>query len=116
MKASPLVAGITLIAVLALIGTACWQAAGRHDPAVKQPVERDVFGAPVTSGTSSSKAAAQVPKAATSDPGSADGAAGAPQPEKADSASADPEVGSLPQQFDPQPAEPFEMPEIMAYA
>jgi hypothetical protein len=110
MKASSIIGGITLIAVLALIGTACWQAAGRQESAGSQPVERDLFGAPLAS--------ANHPAPPGADPQPPDGAADPPNKPAGDEM-ADPRppgAEDLPQQFDPGPAEPFEMPEIMAYA
>jgi len=123
MRSSTIVGVLTLLVVLVWIGTACWQAANRQEPAAKQQVERDLFGAPVMSGNQ--------PAGQASDPRPPDDAARAsPSPgqnSKSQSGEAEefgttaappasPGAESLPQQFDPEPAEPFEMPEIMAYA
>jgi hypothetical protein len=118
MKASSIIGGITLIAVLALIGTACWQAAGRQESAANQQVERDLFGAPLA--TANQPAVdPQLPDGATADPPILPSDAASPPGAPAEEETTAPlQAGAeaLPQQFDPQPAEPFEMPEIMAYA
>jgi len=121
MKASSIIGGITLIAVLALIGTACWQAAGRQESAASQPVERDLFGAPLASANHPAPPAVdpQPPAGATGSlPAPPPDAEGLTDPRAAEEVT-DPQLPgaeALPQQFDPGPAEPFEMPEIMAYA
>lgn len=95
--------GLTALAILiAAAGIALWQTAGRSEARQAQPVERDLFGAPVI---------AQEPPPAHTVPQSAESGlpwAGNVGPEPVES----PQSGPFPG----EPAKPFEMPEIKAYA
>lgn len=104
MNTRSLVGLLTLIAVLAGIAAVVWQFAQR-DTAARPSVERDLFGAPVVE-----QQAPQLPIAGSAPAQSQP----AGQPE--DKSDVLPQLPVGPQQPGAEPAEPFKLPQITAYA
>jgi len=112
MKLSTIVGILTLLVVVAGIAAALWQSDAGRTSESSPALQRDLFGAPLLRGDDTPQ-----PSAAPSEDLSADVDAPLPEEPHRDKPDDAPAIGipELPAEPEP-PAEPFEPPQITAYA